>query len=270
MPNDTRLTFQIEGLSDDSGNVRLETFSEKLALFQRVLRISEEAVVGHRRATTVLYRVVDLRHDSPASVTVEGFPDKTSTVEHAHKVVSYLYKSLATIRTGRTEHIDGPLIEAIEGMAQGVGEKFSRILIKRGDSGVAIDDCMANAFSAVEAQETTSWGTIRGDVERYNTHGQAQWFYLYPKLGGSVKCDFSDELTNDAAASVEKSVSVTGFMRYRPGQCRIAVMSKSISPVVDEAVFAAGGDKEGIAGFAGDGFAVAEEMAVAGADDGHP
>ena len=217
MPSDTRLTFQIEGLPDDSGDVRLESFAEELTRFQDALRVADRAISGRRKAKNVLYRVVDLSHQSPACVTVEGFPVDASTTGHVRNVSSYLMDCLTTLRKGNTERIDSSLIDVIEGMTQGVGEKFSRILIKREDSSVAIDDDMARAFIAFKAHETSSWGTVRGHVERYNTHGKARYFVLYPRLGGSVRCEFSKNLIDQAAASVERNISVTGLMKYRPG-----------------------------------------------------
>ncbi|MCY4039689.1 MAG: hypothetical protein OXF72_00350 [Gammaproteobacteria bacterium] len=217
MPNDARLKFQIEGLASESGDVRLDCFLQGLQNFDKAVRRSTALVLGDHGQSAISFRIVDLSHDSPACVTLEGFGAEGTDESVVQSVLGHLMNSLTQVCAGSLDGIDAGLIEAFKDLAAGVGQKFSFATIRQNYSEVRVDSNFATAIATVETQETESWGSVRGHVERFNSHGKYRNFYLYSKLGETVRCDFSKEMLGLAVAAVEKSVTVTGRLHYRIG-----------------------------------------------------
>lgn len=65
---------------------------------------------------------------------------------------------------------------------------------------------------------TSSWGTVKGRLERYDNHGDSNIFWLYTALGTTVKCKFPDDLVEKSASSAERNISVTGMLKHRSNE----------------------------------------------------
>lgn len=222
MPDiDTRMTFRIDGPLHDGGDVEFDAFVDILARCSKALRMSNEDVSEHRlRPGRIRYQVVALRHDSPATVTVEGWPQPDHGVPMAqiHSAHEHLVTVLQRMRIGDLKGISEKMIDAARNLVEGQGAGFQRIGVQWGHRSVAIDADMARVLAEQDARSAVEWGTVRGRVERYNSHDRARHFYLYPRDGGRVKCVFDPSMTTKAAEVVEHDVTVTGRLKHRPGE----------------------------------------------------
>ncbi len=76
---------------------------------------------------------------------------------------------------------------------------------------------------------TSSWGTVKGRVERYNNHGDSKIFWLYTALGTTVKCKLQDDFVEMYVSSVGRNISVTGMLKHRsnepmPYECTVEII----------------------------------------------
>ena len=231
MSSDTQLIIQVEGLEQDGGEVRLDYLLDELASFLQVLRVSEQSLV--KGDANLVYRVVDVKHDSPLSVTIEATSNNQAYIGWEPYVLDNVFDILSGNINQTIEQNDEVQIrKAIERMIQDNQGKFSSVEIERKGNRVPIIDSIQLIDSIqietekVVSKNISSWGTVKGRVERYNNHGGSNFFWLYTALGKTVKCRFPKNLVEDSALSVEKNVSVTGILTYRaneptPFECKV-------------------------------------------------
>lgn len=229
MSSDSQLIIQVEGLEQDGGEVRLDYLLDELASFLKVLRVSEKFVVNSRDCKFV-YTVVDVKHDSPLSVTIQATSNDQAYVGWASYVLDNVFDFLSgNFHQIIEQNIELQIRKAIDKMIQGSQDRFSSVEIKRKENRVRIFDHMKiepDKSDRVVSQNILSWGTIKGRVERYNNHGDSNFFWLYTPLGKTVKCRFPNKLVEESALSVEKNVSVTGILNYQanepmPFECKV-------------------------------------------------
>jgi len=115
---------------------------------------------------------------------------------------------------------------AIEKVIQDGQNKFSSVEIKRKGNRVKTTDSLQIETDRAISRNISSWGTVKGRVERYNNHGGSNFFWLYTPLGQTVKCRFPNNLVEKSALSVENNVSVTGILTYQankpaPIECKV-------------------------------------------------
>jgi len=64
-----------------------------------------------------------------------------------------------------------------------------------------------------------SWGTVKGVVERFNSHSDPCTFNIYPASGPqNIRCVFKHSMIGEAVAEVNHTVTVAGELKYRPKQ----------------------------------------------------
>jgi len=214
------ITIHLEGLPQDAGDVRLPVLIEKLNDLRRALNASDLAVTNQRKPTTY-YRVVNLSHKSPAAITVAACPLDTDS-DYGGKVFEYLLNGVSFIRGNRSIPKDAtdPFITSIVGLLDGLKTKYSRIWLEFPDHKIAsIDQELSDAIDEVLGRAYVGKGSIKGAVERFNSHNEPLYFYIYPPIGTrSVKCVFSRDLLDKAVNAVNKNVTVLGTLKYRPNQ----------------------------------------------------
>ena len=222
MPSDDRFTIQVEGLDQDGGDVRLDYLIDKLNSILEALEVSAKILVDYDNRNRVVYRVVDISRNSPVSLTVEAFPSDNVAVSSATPVINFFFDHLEKLREGKVQNVNPEFVRAINKVSQNSDDRFSHISIERRGTRININKDMWYENKLVEIQstsrETSSWGTIKGRVERYNNHGESNYFWLYTVIGGSIKCEFADSLKYESAKAVERNISVSGLMTYKPEQ----------------------------------------------------
>lgn len=226
MSSNTQLIIQFEGLEQDEGEVRLDYLVDELMSLQKVLRVFEKFVVKGK-VDDLVYRVVATKHDSPLSVTIEATPKDQTKTEPASLVLDQFFNALSKkLNTFTEKDSDTQFHKEIDRMIQNSQGRFSSVEIERKGNRVQIIDSIQIETENVVSRNISSWGTVKGRVERYNNHGDSNFFWLYTALGKIVKCRFPNDLVEKSALSVEKNVSVTGVLTYRaneptPFECKV-------------------------------------------------
>ena len=225
MQDETQFTIQLDGLAQDDANLRLDGFVDELKFLLAALDASEKAVGYEGGDNEVVYRIMGLSRNSPILISLQAIALTTDLFDDpARRVLNYFFDCLNKLHQGDNQGLENNFVKAIKGMANGIDSRFSKITISGKGTSFEIDRRMQGNISQIisvihsEQRVISSWGTIKGHVERYNSHGGRKYFWLYPMLGGCVKCEFPDNLKDEAVFAVERNVSVTGMMTYKPEQ----------------------------------------------------
>lgn len=212
------LTLHMEGLVEDSGDLELGVFVEKLKTLKSALREADRILHGADTDGIGLL-VANLTHNSPAAVTLR--PASALSGTSSSDVFEYFARTVSDLsaRGGSVGNASVYLLEKILELCNGYGSRFSRMWLSNGRRDLAgFDATTRESVLAALGRTVYALGSVKGRVERYNGHGDKKYLYVYPLLGGRVKCLFDDELRLKAAAAVERTVIVHGRLFYHEGE----------------------------------------------------
>ena len=118
-------------------------------------------------------------------------------------------------RTVSTSHY---VLDCVKKLAIGVGKRYAGMWFSYAGEVVArvtpetiahLDDLLAKQY--------TSFGAVKGRVEKYNSHSDSKNFHLYPAIGRRIKCVFSEDQIDATGEAVNKNVIVHGLLKYQAG-----------------------------------------------------
>lgn len=232
------LTLHIEGLPEDRGDVRLAVMVDKLDAFKSAL-IEAGKLASNADKSSVDFVITKLEHKSPAAITVDEVPmhDRVSATGRSIGIFLDAVKAV-TVASKKPIDASYALLECIHDITKGIGEKLTRVWFSVNDevSAVVNDDTTRNLVELLRGK-VQSYGSVKGVVERYNSHGQQKYFHIYPPIGGRVRCSFTEEHRQKASLAVDKNVIVRGLLKYRAGEfapSEISVDSIEILPSDDQ------------------------------------
>jgi hypothetical protein len=220
-----RITIQITGASSDGQDVRLPELIEQLQTLKKTLAFAEKDVPEDQRAP-VYYKVIDLKHDSPALLTVEPVP---FDVEHdpTNIIVARFQNRFSQIE--RDEVPDGvglDELEAYQAFAPKPDRKITEVRItveaptaireQNRFSEYRITSDFERKVAAIIGPDEIAWGSLTGRLEAVNVHNKANTFNLYPIVGArKVSCTFESAVRDDVKAALDHYVEVFGRLRYK-------------------------------------------------------
>lgn len=213
MDTRNRITLQIIGADKDNGNVRFDDFIKQLGAFKHTL--SEiDRVISER--TSVYFKVVDLRHNSPAVVVLEAIP-LTQRDNNSEIIVEKFFSSLDEIEKGvAPSGFDFPTYQSFKELTSLLGKRITQILVSRnGDAPKSLEYLSRNVDSILGPDEY-EMGSVSGLLEQINVHANQNIFTIYPtsKLP-KLRCVFPKELRAEAVRSVDHYVRVYGQMKFK-------------------------------------------------------
>lgn len=216
----TRITIQIVGDKTDRKDVRLDDFIRQLTDVKKALRENERAVSGREEAT-LDYKVVDLRHASPATVVLEPIPiDPEAAAADSHfarDVVGAFATELRSIKRSGTLIREPELERLLAYQKIGIREnsRVSKVKIVVGRNTVTIDDAFKRKLDVIVGPDEFAEGSINGMLEVVNIHNKNQ-FFLYPVIGPKrITGSFRDNLRPKIKAAIGEFVTVQGRLRYK-------------------------------------------------------
>lgn len=228
MEVNNRITLQIEGTTEEQGHVTLSAFLSQLEAIKSALKQTERIITGEDESS-VYYRIVDLRHTSPATVVLEAIslssrpqwkPRKSrraSREDYSRPTVRRFFNSLREIREKkeRPEKADLQLLQAYRNLTASLEKDVSSIKLIDSEDSVNIDRNFQTAIDEIIGPDELVEGTVSGTLERLNLHNTTR-FDIFPTIGPKqVACDFKPELKRDVIAAVDKYVAVSGKLRYK-------------------------------------------------------
>lgn len=217
-----RITIQLVGSSDDKADVRLADFIQQLTYVKNALFEAELAISGAAKPT-IDYKVVDLRHNSPATVVLEPvssngqleMPDLLAAVP-----VDFT-KELRTIRRD-AKLIHRPEIARLQAY-QKIGTakqgkkapRVEKVSIRQGRNVVTIDEKFRSNLDSIMGPDETVEGSVSGMLEVINFHNTNR-FTLYPELGPkSVTGTFPPKLRPRVKEAIGSFVTIYGKLKYK-------------------------------------------------------
>lgn len=214
MAHDGRVELILEGMPEDEGRLRLNTFMSQLQNFGAALgKLDREANDG--KAANV-FQIVELSYSSPLRVVLE--PKPISPVrDTGHLVIARLKHVTDVIASGGDlSRMDADLLEDIKSLSLPVGKTVKSATIIFNGSAVDLTPRVAHQLEIALAVEDECEGSLEGDLDQINVHEGANIFHVYPQIGPKrVTCRFPARLFDDAVAAVGRRIEVFGTLRFR-------------------------------------------------------
>ncbi|SFI30923.1 hypothetical protein [Nitrosomonas sp. Nm34] len=204
------LTLHLEGIDSDEGNLRLSVYAKKLDEF-RILFDEAKHFVDKENCNDDLL-VTNLSHNSPTATTIK------STGAMGAEALGLIVSTIKNANSKKYELVTDStdFIEKLSGFCKTNFYQFKRIWFS--SNGITLASVTRETVEFIDSllePKYTSIGEVKGVVEGYNSHSDKKYFYIYPLLGGRVKCNFPATKRHEAASAVEKNILVRGTLKYR-------------------------------------------------------
>jgi hypothetical protein len=226
---ENRITVQLQGSFEDDWHVTLSAFLTQLEAIKAALKQTERLVSGEDEPS-VYYRIVDLRHSSPATVVLEAVsrmnrPEQEAKkktrparrVDYSQATVRQFFHSLKDIRERKQApaRADLQTLEAYRNLAGPLEKKVSGLKLIDSEDSVDIDRTFQSAIDEIIGPDELVEGTISGTLEKINLHNTTR-FDIFPPIGPKqVGCDFKPSLKGEVIKAVDQYVCVGGKLRYK-------------------------------------------------------
>src|SRR5690242_16083133 len=217
------IRIQLIGAQSDNKDVRLSELISQLDAVKAALRESEE-FVNPSVSKTLDYKVVDLRHSSPATIVVEPIPDVQHPTFYADRVLRTFTTELRTIRT-RKRLLGAPQMSRLAAYGQigaspqrkleQVNNALEDRLTKKPTREVPIDKKFKENLQEIVGPDEIVYGSISGRLEYVNLHNVKK-FRLYPDLGPKrIDGTFTEKARADVRNAIDRFVTVFGKLKFK-------------------------------------------------------
>jgi hypothetical protein len=203
-----KLTVQLRGSRDDEEHLQLRDFIDHLNAIKTVLRDVEEYIVeGNNK---VKYKVVDLKHNSPATIVLQAESiDATAAV-----VGSMFVDSLNKIQQGQDPQLPSSLLNSFKELIP-KKERVTEFLIYTDEVKVELTPEIKTQVDKLMGEDVIAIGSVAGKLELLNLHN-THVFRVYPATGPKwIKCFFPKDLLPDVKLAIGKYVNAYGEIKYR-------------------------------------------------------
>jgi hypothetical protein len=133
------LTLHMEGLAEDSGDLELGVFVDKLKTLKSALREVDRILYGVD-GKVINLMVAELTHNSPAVITLR--PSFATPSAPTNDVFDYFSRTISnlSVRGGSVGSASVYLLEKVLELCNGYGNRFSGMWLSVGTQAVAVFD----------------------------------------------------------------------------------------------------------------------------------
>lgn len=214
---DSFIKIQIEGVAEDSGDIRLGDFIEELTAVRNALRQTERVVIrSDERA--VDFKIVKLTQSSPAEVTIKVVSRDPSFSHAPRNITRRFTTSLRMVRRGHryAASLDSKTLETFQALNAPTKKHLSRVTVSGEHAqSVSIDQQFDRGLNRILSVDYRERDEILGRLERLNIHNTTQ-FDIYPPLGSSrIRCTAPKRLYQKILGGVGQWVLVDGWALYQ-------------------------------------------------------
>jgi hypothetical protein len=218
-----QIALKLEGPESEKGLIRLDDFLRELGALQDALMSVDREINNGK--SSVYYRVVGLRQNSPSEVIIEpvlkeNLRKVSALPRYAHlpaKVHHAFFDTMKSISESKTEElgVSETVIDAIAELIDGLGSEYVSGQVANQQNVVQLDDKFREKIEKLLKPQFQSYGSVEGKLLAVNlTKGNR--FYIYPDAGPtSVSCQFPSQLADQAQSYLRKYVRVYGTKFYR-------------------------------------------------------
>ncbi len=200
----------------ENGDVSLGDFAKQLELLNALLR-QIELQHSDRHESNICYRVVDLSHNSPASVTIAPYFTHPPIFSPA-QVQRVLLGTINTIQQQQIAPIGvtTPILESLKYFTDllRVG-KITELILQAKEIKVTVRKEFAQIIDRLIGDISYAFGSVSGMLEAVNIHTKQYIFTLYQPGNPKISCYFRPELLGKVAQAMGQYVTVTGELSYR-------------------------------------------------------
>lgn len=248
MATNKRITLHLRGPDGDNGDVRFDDFIKQLNSVKHALSETERILSDQ---SSVYFKVVDLRHNSPASVVLEAVP-VNGHGDNSQIVVNKFFSSLDDIeRETAPSGFDFNAFQAFKEMTSLIGKQLTEFSVSRNGDQPKILTSLAGNVDRILGPDEYEMGSITGVLEQINVHANQNVFVVYPTSNQpKLKCIFPQELRAQAVHAVDQYVKIYGQMKYKTylrGDHPYEMLVKQIEIYPAEDTLPTLGELEGIA-----------------------
>lgn len=215
MANKT-ITIRLIGSDKDGGDVRLSDFLEKLEAFSDALRQTERSISG-LSSNFIYYKVVNLTHRSPATITLEAVASQSAPVS-ARIVTSNFIAGVRSIRNKRKApaSADLSMLQSYRALAIAPNRNIQRVeIVETSKKVIPIDSVFTRQVDEIIGPDAYSYGEISGRLESVNLHNTLKCV-IFPSVGPQkVACVFKPELRGKVKTALDNYVTISGRLRYK-------------------------------------------------------
>jgi hypothetical protein len=219
-----QIAVQIKGTAGNDEDVRFSDFITQLTAVRKALTETERVVSKNPRSSSVDYRIIDLRHFSPAEVIIEAIPilgvDSNEYNGHMPEMVTdTFFRGLRDVTLGQAPpEFDYHALQAFKELAGLVakGKEVSEVLITYEGEILRVEPALLNKVDHILGPDIFEIGSVTGMLERLNIHSGQNTFTVYPTSNRpQLRCLFGKELRTQVVMAVGKYVSVYGRLKYK-------------------------------------------------------
>jgi hypothetical protein len=217
---DASITIQLEGSEANGGDLQLSEFINELSAIKNALRLTEKTVLD-RAEHSVVYRVTNLSHSSPARVTISVSSKEPIYRDVPRRITRRFTTALSAVRRNHryAERLDIKTLEAFKAIASPATKHDLKVLVlSEGSRPISIDRDFDRKISRLIAATEEERDQLFGRIERVDIHNK-NVFDIYPTVGPDrVRCTASLRLLGQVLSAVGKKVAVDGWALYRKGE----------------------------------------------------
>ena len=214
------ITIEMRG-GEDGERVRLNDFINQLTALKDALVQTERLLYG--TGGSVYYRIIELRQESPAQLTIEAVskpnkPDNTRPI--VGRFFDYLDALVRNDPSARAE-MDLGALEAFQDLAPTKNRRISELRVGNPRAAEAslrsfrLDSSFASAVKTAIGPDELSEGSVLGALEMINLHNDPRFAVFQPINNRKVMCNLPADLKGSVIAALDKYVKVTGTLHFK-------------------------------------------------------
>lgn len=220
--SDNQITIQLIGNEKDNQDVRLGVFLDRLKALENALEQLAENLAENDEET-VYFRVIDLRHNSPATLTLECESTFGNT-QLIQQFTSTFFQGINSIQKDAVapQSFDPKVLKFLKEVSAPSRMGLTDIIVlgERHEP-ISLYKHFYQQVVKIIGSSYVERSSIDGIIEKVNVRDKSNsFFYLYPRFNKpSIKCVFDEEvILQQVRDNLGKFVNVRGIFNYRAGE----------------------------------------------------
>ena len=208
------IKIQLQGTPEDDYHVTLSVLIKKLESVRAALKQTEEMVTGNEKSF-IEYKVIDLSHNSPATLVLEAISQPKRQAMANTTVTKFISNLNQILSKGKISNkVDSQTLEAYKNLAS-YEDGITEFKITSDKLSIDIDNLFKDKVDSIIGEDELEKGSISGQLEWLNLHNN-NTFHIYPTVGAKkISCSFRNSLKLLVISAVDRHVRAFGELQYK-------------------------------------------------------
>jgi hypothetical protein len=210
-----RITVRLKGTESDNEDLRLSDFITQLDAIRGALSHIEDNL-SNKESQPIQYKVVDLKHSSPATIVIEAIPPHKG-LDVSMLVVDRFVNGIKSIQGGNIPpEFDYDLLQKLKAIGAPPRKRSFEVTITSDSESIDLEHSLQPDIDNLLGPAEISYGSISGSLEAINLHASANIFRVYPTIGPKkIDCFFKTEQLSKAISGINHYVHIYGELVYK-------------------------------------------------------